>query len=809
MNATRVICVLIVDDDDVDRDVARRMLARSELRPTVIEAETGDAAIAILRAHPVDCVLLDQRLSDTTGAIWLAKVRAEALFRGPVIMVTGAGSEDLVVEAMQAGASGYVTKSHMDVRRLSETIARSLDRFEEQELHRLAEQELTRRVAEQDRHLRRYDRTLQDILDHSSNLIAYWDASERVRFGNRVHQDWFGVQPRDLPGMDVQGLLGPDIYALHRPYIMNALAGQEQRFEHALKAAPGHEDPIIVQVDFRPDLSDSGEVAGFYVTMSDMTALVAARNQAQESSRLKSAFLANMSHEIRTPMNAIIGLTGVALEKDSLEEIKAHLARVHEAALALMGILDDILDHSRLEAGQLRIETVTVRLDDLLERTLDLFAGKVMQKQLRFSVTVDESVPDAIHADPLRLAQVLNNLIGNAVKFTSQGGIGLRVLTREDERGQMIRFEVVDSGIGIDVRQQNELFGAFVQADASITRRFGGTGLGLSICRSLVEMMGGEMGVLSELGSGSTFWFELPLAHEGGMLEGAVSRTPEQVAETIAWLPGGVVPGMYLRHPALGTAAWTVVGTQMQAEEAIAAMASQCKHPVNILIDAASMSQQEVLRAVQTVWERAISDAGHRPRMIVQVHAGERERLSRALHGLSDDEMFVLSEPLLPGALLRTLKMDRAENNSPHLHISSVVSSTDCRRGLEGRRILLAEDNVLNQLVALSMLESAGIEVTLASNGREAVDLVAQQGEGAFDAILLDVHMPVMDGLEAANHLRSHMKCQLPIIAMTAAVMHEDRLSCLNAGMIDLIPKPIMVDQLYDVLHKWIEPAVH
>jgi PAS domain S-box-containing protein len=665
----RTLHILIVDDDDVDRERLRRCLMSSSLPTTMTEAGSGQEAMSILKARSVDCVLLDNRLGDTTGSVLLQEIRRATRYTGPIIMVTGAGSESLVVEAMQEGASDYLPKVQLDAERLTRAILRSLQVQQDREAEEAAKRDLAHRLARQAQTLRQLDRTLQDVLDHAANVIGYWDRHERVRFGNSAHRDWFGIDPEQLPGLSVRELIGADLYAVHQPHIGLALSGEPQRFEHEL---PGQasQPARIVQVEYRPDPDDTGRTQGFYVTFSDMTELVMARNKAEESARLKSAFLANMSHEIRTPMNAIVGLSRLALEKQLPQDVHDDIARVHDASMALMGILDDILDHSKLEAGQLRIEQQPVVLRDLLQRTVDLFGGRVAQKGLRFSMEIKAGVPRVILADALRLSQVLNNLVGNAVKFTESGHVSLS-LRHIDSPEPRLRFEVADSGPGISAERLPALFQAFTQADDSITRRFGGSGLGLSICKNLVTLMGGRIGVDSRPGLGSTFWFELPV----------------------------------------------VVGEDTDATT-LPLLHRETERPVSS-------------SARQSHWERAAA--------------------------------------------------------------------------LRGKRALLVEDNALNQIVAQAFMEQVGMDVTLADDGQQAVERMASAAPDEYACILMDMHMPVMDGLEATRRIRQmpHGR-DIPIIAMTAAVMEDDRERCKAAGMLDTIPKPIIAEHLIDTLLKWV-----
>jgi len=663
--------LLIVDDDDVDRERLLRLLAASSLRVQAREAASGAEALALVRAEHFDCVVLDHHLGDVNGTELLGPLKRAAGADCPVIMVTGAGSEDLAVQALKDGAADYLPKMQLSRDRLQHSIERSVQKHqleaEVAELHR----QLAQRVDEQAEAIRQRDRDLRNILDNVPALVASWDAQRRIRFGNRAYLEWFGIHPDQVPGLHIEQVLDAQQYAASRPHVDAVLAGQPQRFSRTM-AGRGGQGLRHLQVEFLPELGEAGSVLGFYVTLIDVTPIVEARDAAEDAARTKSAFLANMSHEIRTPMNAIIGLSRLALEVELPPTAKAYVDKVHTSAVALMGILDDVLDYSKIEAGQLRFEQVPLSLADTLERMADLFNARIEQKGLTLAIDIAPDVPDQVLGDALRLSQVINNLVGNAVKFTERGGVRVSV-QRAADPGRL-RFAVNDTGIGIEPEQQAGLFEAFSQGDSSITRRFGGSGLGLTICKRLVELMEGEIGVASAPGLGSEFWFtaRLPAAAAGAAPAGAVVAARQPVA-----LP-------------------------------------------------AELSEQEM---------------------------------------------------------------------------------TDAAAPLRGCRVLLAEDNELNQIVALEFLRLLEMEVTVAGDGARAVAVMQQAAPGHFAVVLMDLHMPVMDGLEATRRIRQLPGCgNLPVIGMTAAAMADDRARCFSAGMVDHLAKPVMPEQLLDVLLRWVAP---
>ena len=534
---------------------------------------------------------------------------------------------------------------------------------------------------------------------------------------------------------------------------------------------------------------------GFTVDISPQKAMQAqlaeARDVAEAASRAKSEFLANMSHEIRTPLNAVIGLSNLGRRTLSPQRQQDYLAKIHSAGQTLLELINGILDFSKIEAGKLSLEERHFDLHEVLENLSGLLNLRATEKGLELLFAVHPEVPQALVGDALRLGQVLTNLVGNAIKFTESGQVLVQVELRALADGQAeLAFAVIDSGIGMSTEQQARLFESFTQADSSTTRRYGGTGLGLSISRRLVQLMGGEIAVESAPGRGSSFRFAVRF----GLSAAAGAQRPRLPTE-LQGLRVLAVDDHPMALEILRThldSFGFAVEVERSGETALARLAQPDSDIGLVLMD----WQMPGLNGVEATRRVRALALPQQPK-IIMVSAYGREEIQRQAEEAGVDGFLI--KPINPSVLYDAILQAFGQE----LALPVRAGAPDPEDGsLYGLRLLLAEDNEINQLVARDLLEAAGVELAIAGNGRLALELASV---GDYDAILMDIHMPELDGYGAARAIRAldGARGRVPIIAMTANALSGDRERCLAAGMNDHVPKPIDQRQLFEALARW------
>jgi PAS domain S-box-containing protein len=529
--------------------------------------------------------------------------------------------------------------------------------------------------------------------------------------------------------------------------------------------------------------------------------LLKAKLGAEDMARTKADFLANMSHEIRTPLNAIVGLSHLVLRSELNRSQRDFLGKIQDSSQHLLGIINDILDVSKMEAGKLTLEHRDFQLTKVLDNVTSLIGDKAAVKELELIFDIAPEVPNSLCGDSLRLGQVLINYANNAIKFTHSGEICVAVTLLEQQGQQvLLRFAVRDTGIGLDPEQMERLFQSFQQADTSITRKYGGTGLGLAISKSLAELMHGAVGVESVLGQGSTFWFTAKL-ERGAKRSRALMPEPDLRGRRVLVVDDNdcarLVMGDLLRRMSFDV---DVLEAGPPALEAVQRTEHQGKPYEIVFLDwrMDEMDGVEVARRIQAM------NLAHPP-CVVMVTAFGREDLAQSAVDAGIDDILV--KPVNASQLFDTAMHVLGAEVKPRPNKAQVASSLEHQLStIAGARVLLVEDNELNQLVATELLLSAGLEVEVASDGRQAVQRVLETPQ-RWDIVLMDMQMPVLDGVSATLEIRHALQGQLPVIvAMTANAMPQHVERCLGAGMQDFVSKPIDPDALWTTLIRWIAP---
>jgi two-component system sensor histidine kinase/response regulator len=555
-----------------------------------------------------------------------------------------------------------------------------------------------------------------------------------------------------------------------------------------------------------PLYDDAGKPLGLVGVSRDITErkkveemLKRAKKQAEDANRLKSEFLANMSHEIRTPMNAVIGMTDIALDTELTDEQRDYLTTVKQSARALLELLNDILDLSKIEADKVDLEAVDFDLRVTVEGVTDTLARKAEEKQIELACMIHHQVPSLLRGDPGRIRQILINLAGNAVKFTEQGEvvIGVEVEEETEEKVSLV-ISVTDTGVGISREKQGKIFESFTQADGSTTRKYGGTGLGLSICKRLVDLMGGQIGVESEAGKGSRFWFKISLEKQTETSDDVPVPCPDIRGMRMLVVDDNKTNRTILAKmlESFGCSPEAVEGGT-EAIQTLKRAVHQEKLFDLVLLDMQmpKMDGVETLKAIKA--DPEIKDVA----IIMLTSIGVRGDVARLeAAGCAGYLLKPVKQSQLFDTIITVLTRKVATNS--HKPARIVTRHTVAEQRRRRTHILLAEDNPMNQKLAVALLKKAGYSVEAVCNGKLAVEALKRK---SYDLILMDVQMPEMDGFEATRCIRE-MKDQrrnTPVVAMTAHAMKGDRERCLGAGMDDYISKPVEPKEMLEVIRKW------
>ena len=647
------------------------------------------------------------------------------------------------------------------------------------------------------------NKLLATIVEQSSEAIWTKDLAQVVTSWNSGAAAMFGYPPAEAVGRAL--VVGQSTPEEERARQRRLVAGE--KFSYDTKAVTRSGTAIDIQVAVAPLLDDANRCIGSIAVARDVTqrkrseeALRQAREEAEAANHAKSSFLARMSHEIRTPMNGVLGMTELLLESGLTGTQRKYAETVQRSGQNLLGIINDLLDFSKIEAGKLELENADMDLRRTIEDVVDLLAERAHSKGLELACSIPAGLVTQVRGDALRLGQILTNLVGNAIKFTEQGSVVITVANVEETGASVtLRFEVSDTGAGISAEAQSRIFEEFSQGDGSTTRKHGGSGLGLAISKQLVEMMGGSIHVESALGAGSTFWFTArfdrpeaqPHDRSSSLPMGMLTGVRALIVESTA-----INRGILLSQISNWGMSNSLAATPEEAIQLLSQAAAR-NAPYEIAIIDLGLPGMDALELARAIRGRS-EIAKVRLVMLTRRQADLRDARSAGVDAC-------LAKPVRQTVLYECLVNVMAGQPQEAIEAQAVSAPADAPAAEARGTILLVEDNLINQQVALGILQIQGYNVTVAANGREALDAHAQSD---FDLILMDCHMPEMDGFEATREIRLRERSspgrRVPIVALTANAMAHDREECLNAGMDDHLSKPFSMQSLKEMLERWM-----
>ncbi|HYP47383.1 MAG TPA: response regulator [Thermoleophilaceae bacterium] len=774
--------ILIVDDNP-----AKRLAIKAALAPLayhIREAESGLEALRCVMAQDFAVILLDVRMPIMDGFETAARIRERPRSEvTPIIFITSHASDEMSdTDRYSQGAVDFIFAPvpPEELRSKVSVFANLFSRAEE--------------LAAQAGEVQKSADQLRLLTEAAPIGIFQTDHQNRYLYTNPRWSEITGITQKKAEGQTWDHFLGEEERGALASELSDKFAEHAELSSRFVLRVAGKASRIVLLTSKRIPDSEGGEV-GWVGTLADVTAeagaeaaMSDARDKATEASRQKSDFLANMSHEIRTPMNGVLGMTDLLLETDLDARQLDYAQTVRNSGEALLTIIEDILDFSKVEAGKLEVEDVQFELRTVVDEVVNLLAVPAHKKGLEVMAVVGDSVPRVVSGDPGRVRQVLTNLIGNAVKFTQAGEILVRAEASEVENAEaVVRFEVCDTGDGIAPDKLEKIFHPFVQGDSSTSRKYGGTGLGLAISGQLVALMGGACGVSSHLGKGSDFWFTIRVnanagtgqhKHSAPDLAGikalVVDDNATQRSVLSDYLTGW---GMTVEAAATGQAALDRLRLEAAGGQPFAVALLDLSLP-----DIDGLQLAKTLAADPDLGVRSVlmTVLGQAPHLEADEEARAYSTLSKPIH--RQDLLASLRDALGVGPVGDAIPELAADHPAP-------VDPT------ESALLLLAEDNLVNQKVALAMLSGAGYRVDTVLNGAEAVRAVAAQ---PYDAILMDCQMPELNGYEATAAIRAQEgdERHTPIIAVTAGARREDRERCLEAGMDAYLSKPVSKDTL-------------
>jgi len=646
---------------------------------------------------------------------------------------------------------------------------------------------------------RKMERNMSLLLENSADIILLFDRAGRFSYLTNTFLTATGIANTAM------------VNGRHYVEIFSQLAAREwvefleENYNRAMEERDtvvfntsidlgGGENPRDYDVQITPMMDEGGQLEATMMLLHDMTEIINSVKQAESANLAKSHFLANMSHEIRTPMNAIIGMTNIAKATQSVERKDYALGKIGDASKHLLGIINDILDMSKIEADKLELHPIAFNFEDMLKKTINIINFPIIERHQKFTVYIDENIPRALKCDDQRLSQVITNLLSNAVKFTPENGtISLKTELLSDDGGTIVlKFEVSDTGMGMNEEQQSRLFHPFEQAESSTTRKFGGTGLGLTITKRIVEMMGGEISVVSAPGEGATFTFTIR-AEKPPEAEGGLPPVAPQVVKDMRVLVVDDDADIRAYFVDIAMRFNITCDTAESGEEALGMMENGSQYDICFVdwkmpggIDGIELSRRiRALDAEETI--------------IIMISSVEWQEIEAEAKDAGINKF--LPKPIFPSAFIDCINI--------YFGVDLLHEDEESEPQIDrfwGYRVLLAEDVEINREIVMALLEPTHVEIDCAENGAEAVRMFSEAPE-RYNMIFMDIQMPGMDGYQATRAIRSldvDWAKSIPIIAMTANVFKEDIDHSLEAGMDGHIGKPLDFDVVLQTLRHYL-----